>query len=105
MEGHLAIRAQSVAKVDWKNPTLLHCMPRDINLLLGEQDINHLNKILQDDQNDFTFFQQLGLLSAYIEVVPLGNDDAHTYRWIPQIAHQFAFECSNGCENIFTKEG
>ena len=80
-------------------------MPRDINLLLEEEDINHLNNILQDDQNNFTFFHQLGLLSAYLQVAPLGSDDAHTYRWIPQIAHQFAFECSNGCENIFTKQG
>jgi hypothetical protein len=34
-----------------------------------------------------------------------GSDDAHKYRRIPRVAHQFAFECSNGCENIFTKDG
>jgi len=105
LEGLLANRAQSVTRVDWKHHTLLRHMPSDINLLLGEQDITHLNNILQDDQNDFTFFHQLGLLSAYLQVAPLGSDDAHTYRRIPQIAHQFAFECSNGCENIFNKEG
>ena len=105
VEGILASRAQFVTRVDWKNPTLLRRMPIDINLLLGEDDINHLNNILQDDQNDFTFFHQLGLLSAYLQVAPLGSDDAHTYRQIPQIAHRFAFECSNGCENIFTKQG
>ena len=69
------MRAQSVTRVDWKNPMLLRQMPRDISLLLGEEDINHLNNILQDDQNDFTFFHQLGLLSAYLEVAPLGSDD------------------------------
>ena len=38
-------------------------------------------------------------------MAPEGSDDAHIYRRIPKIARQFAFECSNGCENIFTKEG
>ena len=38
-------------------------------------------------------------------MAPEGSDDAHIYRLIPKIARQFAFECSNGCENIFTKEG
>ena len=103
LEGLLASCAQFVTRVDWKNPTFLRRMPSNINLLLEEEDINHLNNILQDDQNDFTFFHQLGLLSAYLQVAPLGNDDAHTYRQIPQIAHQF--KCSNGCENIFTKQG
>ncbi len=104
-EGLLASRAQSVTRVDLKNPALLCCMPRDINLLIGEEDINHLHNILQDDQNDFTFFHQLGLLSAYLEVAPVGSDDAHTHRRIPRISHQFAFKYSNSCENIFTKEG
>ncbi len=38
-------------------------------------------------------------------MAPEGSDDAHIYRRIPKIARQFAFECSIGCENIFTKEG
>ena len=39
-------------------------------------------------------------------MAPEGSDDAHyIYRRIPKIARQFACECSNGCENIFTKEG
>ncbi len=80
LEGLLASCAQFVTRVDWKNPVFLYRMPRDINLLLEEEDINHLNNILQDDQNNFTFFHQLGLLSAYLEVVPLGSDHAHTYR-------------------------
>ena len=82
LEGLLANRAQFVTRVDWKNPALLGCMSRDINLLLGDDDINHLNNILQDD-HDFTFFHQFGLLSAYLQVATLGRDDAHTYRWIP----------------------
>jgi hypothetical protein len=95
-EGLLANRAVCVTQVDGQNPELLRRMPRDINVLLGEEDIKHLNSILQDDQNDFTFFHQLGLLSAYLEVAPSGSDDAHTYRWLPKIARQFAFKCSNG---------
>ena len=51
------------------------------------------------------FFHKLGLLPAYLQVARQVNDDAHKYRRIPTIAHQYAFECSNGCENIFTKEG
>ena len=77
-------------------------MPRDIHHLFGEGDCNHLNNILQDDQNEINFFHQLGLFSAYLQVAPEGSDDAHIYRCIPKIARQFAFECSNGCENIFT---
>ena len=105
MEGLLGSRATFVTKVNWKDPSFLRCMPRDIHHLFGEGDCNHLNNILQDDQNEFNFFHQLGLLSAYLQVAPEGSDDAHIYRRIPKIARQFAFECSNGCENIFTKEG
>ena len=65
-EGLLACRAQSVTRVYRNTPLLLCPMPRDINLLLGEEDINHLIEVLQDDQNDFTFFHQIGLLSANI---------------------------------------
>lgn len=105
LEGLLASRAVSVTRVDWKNPAFLRRMPHDIHFLFGEGDIKHLNNILQDDQNEFKFFHQLGILPAYLQVAPEGSDDAHTYRRIPRIAHQFAFECSNGCENIFTKDG
>ena len=80
-------------------------LPCNIQHLFGERDCNHLNNILQDDRNEINFFHQLGLLSAYLQVAPEGSDDAHIYRRIPKIARQFAFECSNGCENIFTKEG
>ena len=55
LEGLLANRAQSVTRVDWKHHILLRHMPSDINLLLGEEDINHLNNIPQDDQNDHIF--------------------------------------------------
>ena len=55
LEGLLASCAQFVTIVDWKNPAFLHCMPRDINLLVEEEDINHLNNILQDDQNNLLF--------------------------------------------------
>ena len=80
-------------------------MPQDIHFLLAEGDIKHLNDILEDDQNDFKYFHQLGLLPVYLQLALEGSDDAHKYRRIPRVAHQFAFECSNGCENIFTKNG
>jgi hypothetical protein len=80
-------------------------MPCDIHFLLGEGDIKHLNNIFEDDQNDFKYFHPLGLLPAYLQVALEGSDDAHKYRRIPRVAHQLAFECSNGCENIFTKDG
>ncbi len=105
LEGLLASKAKSVTKVDWKNPEFPCHMPRDIHFLLAEGDIKHLNDILEDDQNDFKYFHQLGLLPAYLQVALEGSDDAHKYRRIPKVAHQFAFECSNGCENIFTKDG
>ena len=70
-EGLLASREKSVTRIDCKNLVLLCCMPRDINFLLEDKDINHSNDILQDDQNDFTFFYKLGLLSAYLEVAPV----------------------------------
>ena len=105
VEGLLASRAMSVTRVDWKDSGFPCHMPKDINFLLKKEDINHLDNILQDDKNDFRFFHQLGLLPAYLQVARQGNDDAHKYRRIPKIAHQYAFECSNGCENIFTKEG
>ena len=105
VEGLLASKAVSVIKVDWKDPGLPRQVPNDIHFLLHQQDIEHLNSILRDDDNDFRFFHQLGLLSAYLQVAPEGSDDAHKYRRIPKIAHQYAFECSNGCENIFTKDG
>lgn len=105
VEGLLASRATYVTKVNWKDPSFLRCMPCDIHHLFGEEDCNHLNNILQDDRNEINFFHQLGLLSAYLQVAPEGSDDAHIYRRIPKIARQFAVECSNGCENIFTKEG
>jgi hypothetical protein len=105
LEGLLASKAKSVTRVDWKNPEFPCRMPHDIHFLLGEGDIKHLNDILEDDQNDFKYFHQLGLLPVYLQVALEGSDDAHKYRKIPRVAHQFAFECSNGCENIFTKDG
>jgi hypothetical protein len=105
VEGLLASRAVSVTRVDWKNPGFPCQMPNDIHFLFGEADIKHLNDILQDDNNGFRFFHQLGLLTFYLQVALEGRDDVHKYRRIPRIAHQYAFECSNGCENIFTKEG
>ena len=105
MEGLLASKARFVTRVDWKNPEFPCHMPRDIHYLLGEGDIKHLNNILEDDKNGFKYFHQLGLLPPYLQVAPEGSDDAHKYRRIPRVAHQFAFECSNGCENIFTKDG
>ena len=104
VEGLLASRAVSVTRVDWKHPEFPCQMPRDINFLLKKEDIKHLNNILQDDKNNFRFFHQLGLLPAYLQVARQGNDD-HKYRRIPKIAHQYAFECSIGCENTSTKEG
>jgi len=47
----------------------------------------------------------LDLLPAYLELAPEGSDDAHKYRWIPRVSHQFAFECSNRYKHIFTKNG
>jgi hypothetical protein len=68
LEGLLASRAVSVTRVDLKNPALPCHMPPDIHFLLGEGDIKHLKNILQDDQNDFKYFHQLGLLLAYLKV-------------------------------------
>jgi hypothetical protein len=103
--GLLASRARYVTRVDWKNPEFPCHMPCDIHFLVGEGDIKHLNNILEDDQNNFKYFHQLCVLLAYLQVVLEGSDDAHKYRRIPRVAHQFAFECSNECENIFTKDG
>jgi hypothetical protein len=105
VEGLLASKAVFVTKVDWKDPGFPCQVPNDICFLLQEPDIEHLNHILQDTNNDFRFFHQLGLLNAYLQVALEGSDEAHKYRRIPKIAHQYAFECLNGCENIFTKEG
>ena len=81
VQGILASRTQFVTRVDSKNPTLLNVCPEISTYSL--ERINHLNNILQGDQNDFTFSHQLGLLSAYLEVITLGSDGAHTYRQIP----------------------
>ena len=77
VEGLLASRAVSVIKVDWKDPGFPCRIPHDMHFLLQEQDIKHLNRMLQDDDNDFRFFHQLGLLNAYLQVAPEGSDDAH----------------------------
>jgi hypothetical protein len=105
LEGLPASKAKSVTRVDWKNHKFPCHMPNDFHFLLGEGDIKHLNKILDDDQNDFKYFHQLGILPAYLHVAQEGSDDAYKYRRIPRVAHQFAFKCPNGCENIFTKDG
>jgi len=104
LEGILASRARFVTRVDWKNPAYPGHIPCDIHFLLGERDITHLNNILQDDQNNFKYFHQFCLLPAYLQVALEGSYDAHKYRRIPRVAHQFAFACSNGCENVFTKD-
>ena len=91
MEGLLTSRAASEARVVWKHTSFLCRMPGDIHFLFREGDINHLNNILQDDQNDLQFFYQLGILPVYLQVALEGSDDAHTYRRITRIAHRFAF--------------
>ena len=77
-----------MTKVDWKDSQHMHQMPKDINLLLEEGDINHLNNVLLDDKNDFKFFHQLGILHPYLQVAPEGSDGAHIYLRIPRVAHQ-----------------
>ena len=59
LHGLLATLEVCVSKVDLKDSQLLCQMPKDIDLLLEEGDINHLNNILLDDKNDFNFFQKL----------------------------------------------
>ena len=86
------MKAKFVTRVDWKNPEFPCHMPRYIHFLLAEGDIKHLNNILEDNQNDFKYFHQLGLLPAYLQVALEGSDDTHKYRRIPKVAHQFAFE-------------
>jgi hypothetical protein len=105
LERLLVSKAVSVTRLYWKNPAFPCHMPHDIHFLLGVGDTKHLNNILQDDQNNFKYFHQLGLLPAYLQVALEGSDDAHKYRRIPRVAYQFAFECSNECENIFSKDG
>jgi hypothetical protein len=85
LEGLLASKAKFVTRVDWKNPEFPCHMPHDIHFLLREGDITHLNNILEDDQNDFKYFHQLGLLPAFLQVALEGSDDAHKYRRIPRV--------------------
>ena len=91
VEGLLASRAVSVTRVDWKNPEFPCQMPSDIHFLLKKEDIKHLNNILQDDKNDFRFFHQLCLLPAYLQVALQRSDNAHKFRRIPRIGHQYWF--------------
>ncbi len=83
LEGLLASKAKSVTRVDWKNPEFPCRMPQDIHFLLAEGDIKHLNDILEDDQNDFKYFHQLGFLPVYLQLALEGSDDAHKYKRIP----------------------
>ena len=59
-EGLLASRAVAMMRVDWKNPGFPCHMPKDIHFFLKDEDIKHLNNILQDDKNKFRFVHQLG---------------------------------------------
>jgi hypothetical protein len=92
LHGLLATREVCVTKVDWKDSQLLRQMPKDIDLLLEEGDINHLNNILLDDKNDFKFFHQLGILHLYLQVALEGSDGAHIYLRIPRVENQYSFE-------------
>ena len=59
VEGLLASQATFVTKVNWKDPSFLRRMPRDIQHLFGEKDCNHLNNIIQDDRNEINFFSSV----------------------------------------------
>ena len=63
--------------------------------------------MLGDEGNSVEFLHQLGVLiiEEYLKVCDQNDSASESYRSILAVAHQFAFECSNGCWNIYTKEG
>jgi hypothetical protein len=101
----LAEKATSITKVDWRDSRLPREVPKDMLLIISEEDIDRLNHILKSQENQFQFFHQFGLLEPYLSVAEAGSDGAHTYRKIPSVAHQFAFQCSNLCVNVFNQVG
>ena len=63
--------------------------------------------MLADEGNSINFLHQLGVLiiEEYLKVCDQNDSASDCYRSILAVAHPFAFESSNGCQNIYTKEG
>merc|ERR1712127_971668 len=69
--------------------------------MMPDNDVSILEDILNTSE-ELQFFHQLGFLEHYLSFSSEEND---VYKRIPRIAHSYAFECSNGCRNIYNQEG
>ena len=98
--------AESVMKVDWLDESFPSVIPEDFHVF-NKLDTDILQQVLADEGNSVEFLHQLGVLiiDEYLKVCDQSNSVSESYRSIPPVAHPFAFECSNGCRNIYTKEG
>ncbi len=66
-----------------------------------KEDVSILEDIIETFE-ELQFFHQLGFLEHYLSFSSQEND---VYKRIPRIAHSYAFECSNGCRNIYNQGG
>ena len=64
-----------------------------------------LLKLSRTKKSVIDYFHQLPILSLYLRNAPEDSEAANVYRKLPSVAHDYAFECSNQCRNVFRKEG
>ena len=64
-----------------------------------------INEVIMDKGSVIDYFHQLPILSLYLRNAPDDSEAAKVYSELPSVAHDYAFECSNQCQNIFKKEG
>ena len=96
--------AENVMKVDWLDEKSPRHMPKDFHVF-NKSDTDILQQVLADEGNSVEFLHQLGVLiiDEYLKVCDQSNSASESYRSIPHAVYPFAFECSNGCQNMYTK--
>ena len=93
--------AESVMKVDWLDESFPSVIPEDFHVF-NKLDTDILQQVLADEGNSIYFLHQFGVLiiEEYLKVCDQKDSASDCYRRIPDVAHPFAFESSNGYQNI-----
>jgi hypothetical protein len=93
-----------VMLVDWLDNTFPKRVPGDYELD-KKSDTGRVGKFLRNNKNCFEFVYQLGVLNPWLTNADQSIDEYKVYSQLPEISLKYAFECPNGCPNIYTQKG
>eukprot|EP00956_Cyclotella_meneghiniana_P033944 scaffold100591_cov30-Cyclotella_meneghiniana.AAC.1 len=108
-EQQLMQNLEMLMKIDWRHDSFDGLCPQPYGSF-QKSDMDALMEVLQDPTNDFKSFHQLGFLPDYVQHAKKNTKGKVDKLWdmymrFPKISHQYAFEKSNLCRDVFSNKG